>query len=68
MMLLTSTVKLARACFRFLCAIRMGARFGKSPKLRRSGCVSVNWRVVERDGFTVLKELFEENLVELKEV
>src|SRR5207253_425524 len=56
MMLLTSAVKLARACLRLFWAIKMGARLGNNPKLRSKGWVTVNCMLVESDGFTILKE------------
>ena len=68
MMLLTSAVKLARACLRLFWAIKMGARLGNNPKLRSKGWVTVNCMLVESDGFTILKELFVENLLALKVV
>src|SRR5947199_387682 len=50
MMLLTSAVKLARACLRLFWAIKMGARLGNNPKLRSKGWVTVNCMLVESDG------------------
>src|SRR5258708_3184721 len=68
MMLFTWVVKLARACFKLRCAMRIGARFGKRPKLRSKGWLTENCTVVWRDGFTLLKEMLLETLMALNDV
>ena len=54
---LTWAAKLALVCFRLRCAITIGARAAKNPRLRNRFCVSETFSVEKMLGLTVAKLL-----------
>ncbi len=48
--------------------IKIGARFGNSPKFLSRGCVTVNCKLLCSEGFKRLAEEFVDSLLVLKDV